>query len=462
MGRPLIRDVGTYLAQWEVIAMANDYVTFDEACELLGKTDSEVRALVAEGKLRELRDGNQIFFKKDDLNQIAAAEGSSIVDLAAAAEEFGDIPSAEGNAESFASALSSFKDESSSMGILDESPRAMPDDFGFDDEPKSEAPREAGSSFKLVQDDEDASPLVELTSDSFPEHLPAAKPEPTIHAAETPELTSEIDLLSDSDDASAGLSPLGGISPDIELSPAPQAEAAGGIDLEVPDFGLSGSSIISLEPDLDDAAPSPAKPAAGAGAGAKKGISVFDEDELQIDADPMGETRISSGMDELEAVGSGSGLLDITQESDDTSLGAALLDVISPTEGGGETAADESEPEIVSAEAEDTVEDSDAMVAVGEPGEGAYAEAAVAMPTVAAPRMAASVAVAGATPMNVTMILGLVALAITGLATAGQIQGVWPSFLDLVAKDVIHYSVFGGLAAIALGMGIWGILAGRK
>lgn len=448
--------------------MANDYVTFDEACELLGKTDAEVRSLVAEGKLRELRDGNQIYFKKADLNQIAAAEGSSIVDLAAAAEEIGDMPG--GDVESFASALSSLKDESSSMGILDESPQAMPEELGLAEEPAPAAPAESPSSFKLVQDDEDASPVVELTSDSFPEHLPAAaKSEPVASGPQATELTSEIDLLSDSDDASAGLSPLGGISPDIELSPAPQAEAAGAAELEVPDFGLSGSSIISLEPDVDEVAPSPAKPAvsgagAGAGASAKKGISVFDEDELQIDADPMGETRISSGMDELEAVGSGSGLLDITQESDDTSLGAALLDVISPTEAAGETAADESEPEIVSSEAEETVEDSGAVVAVEEHAEEAYAEApaAVAATAVAAPRMAASVAVAGATPMNVTLIIGLVALAVTGLATAGQIQGVWPSFLDLVARDIIHYSVFGGLAVIALGMGIWGILAGRK
>lgn len=447
--------------------MANEYVTFDEACELLGKSDSEVRAMVAEGKLRELRDGNQIFFKRADLNEVAAAEGSSIVDLAAAAEELGDGPESEGDVDSFASALSSLKDESSSMGILDESPPAAPDDLGFADEPAEPAsPQASGSSFKLVEDDEDASPLIELTSDSFPENLPAAGKE-TEDADElggpgpqAVELTSEIDLLGE--ESSAGLSPLGGISPDIELSPSPQAQAAGGEpeELEMPDLGLSGSSIISLEPDIEDEAP-PAKSAPAAPAG-KKGISVFDDDELQIDADPMGETRISSGMDELEAVGSGSGLLDITQESDDTSLGAALLDVISPTEAAGETADDSSEPEIVSAEAEETVEDSGALVAVEDHAEASYAEAAAGPAVMAAPRMAASVAMTGAVPMNTCLIVALVALAVTGLATAGQIQGVWPSFLDFIAKDVLHYSVFGGLGAIVLGMGIWGILAGRK
>ena len=66
--------------------------------------------------------------------------------------------------------------------------------------------------------------------------------------------------------------------------------------------------------------------------GGKVGISVFDDDELKVDVDPMGETRISAGVAEMETVGSGSGLLDLTQESDDTSLGAELLDVISPTD----------------------------------------------------------------------------------------------------------------------------------
>ncbi len=71
------------------------------------------------------------------------------------------------------------------------------------------------------------------------------------------------------------------------------------------------------------------------------GISVFDADELDT-ADPMAQTHVSSaGFDDeelaLESVGSGSGLLDLTRESDDTSLGAELLDEIYP--GGGDTGA---------------------------------------------------------------------------------------------------------------------------
>lgn len=66
------------------------------------------------------------------------------------------------------------------------------------------------------------------------------------------------------------------------------------------------------------------------------GISVFDAGEID-EADPMTQTVVTPMDDEeelaLESVGSGSGLLDLTQESDDTSLGAELLDEIYP---GGE------------------------------------------------------------------------------------------------------------------------------
>ena len=67
------------------------------------------------------------------------------------------------------------------------------------------------------------------------------------------------------------------------------------------------------------------------------GISVFDAGEVE-DADPSAKTVVTQPaiQDEelvLDSVGSGSGLLDLTRESDDTSLGAELLDEIYP---GGE------------------------------------------------------------------------------------------------------------------------------
>jgi hypothetical protein len=65
--------------------------------------------------------------------------------------------------------------------------------------------------------------------------------------------------------------------------------------------------------------------------GSRVGINVFGEENEE--ADPMAQTNVSPAMRDqlsLEAIGSGSGLLDLTRESDDTSLGADTLDEIAP------------------------------------------------------------------------------------------------------------------------------------
>lgn len=70
---------------------------------------------------------------------------------------------------------------------------------------------------------------------------------------------------------------------------------------------------------------------------AGSGVSIFESGEMEL-ADPAAQTHVteSSSMDDealaLESVGSGSGLLDLTRESDDTSLGAELLDEIYPSD----------------------------------------------------------------------------------------------------------------------------------
>ncbi|MFG0329644.1 MAG: hypothetical protein ACF8PN_07050 [Phycisphaerales bacterium] len=61
------------------------------------------------------------------------------------------------------------------------------------------------------------------------------------------------------------------------------------------------------------------------------GVSIFDADELET-ADPAAATQISDTVAPapefaLDNQGSGSGLLDLTRESDDTSLGAVLDDI---------------------------------------------------------------------------------------------------------------------------------------
>lgn len=124
----------------------------------------------------------------------------------------------------------------------------------------------------------------------------------------------------------------GGGSDDVLLEAAEDSLPAVG--------GSGGTSIIGLLSTEDDepkpAAP-PARPnpmqSAKEGTGPGLGV-VFEDDEIDIDADPMAKTQITpaGGQDRGEGSGGGSGMLELTRESDDTSLGAELLDEIYPGE----------------------------------------------------------------------------------------------------------------------------------
>jgi hypothetical protein len=94
------------------------------------------------------------------------------------------------------------------------------------------------------------------------------------------------------------------------------------------DLGLSGTSAGAA---AQGGTRSGGSGLSGSVGGSRVGINVFGDDAGE--ADPMAQTNVSPAMRDqlsLEAVGSGSGLLDLTRESDDTSLGADTLDEIAP------------------------------------------------------------------------------------------------------------------------------------
>ncbi len=110
------------------------------------------------------------------------------------------------------------------------------------------------------------------------------------------------------------------------------ASAAGASGTSIPLADSGDTDAIDLKGETDIAGGSSIRDATG--------VSVFDAGEIEP-ADPQAQTQVTSPiMDDeelaLESVGSGSGLLDLTRESDDTSLGAELLDEIYP---GGDSSA---------------------------------------------------------------------------------------------------------------------------
>lgn len=108
---------------------------------------------------------------------------------------------------------------------------------------------------------------------------------------------------------------------DEDHIPLADEKQGSGLSLSLEDSGAGSGSGISLDE----------------GAKEKSGISIFDTEDLDS-SDPSAVTQVSStGAPELtmESVGSGSGLLDLTREGDDTSLGADLLEEVYQGDEGG-------------------------------------------------------------------------------------------------------------------------------
>jgi hypothetical protein len=141
----------------------------------------------------------------------------------------------------------------------------------------------------------------------------------------------QIDLLSggdeDTGDSVLDLDAPGGSGLDLAATSDSGLGLTGGEAPGGSGMGLSGSDI-------------------GGGQGASGGSSMMDLSgagtsnaetdfgSLSDQEDPSGGTQVGAAFEELslEAVGSGSGLLDLTRESDDTSLGAELLEEVYSSE----------------------------------------------------------------------------------------------------------------------------------
>jgi excisionase family DNA binding protein len=162
-----------------------------------------------------------------------------------------------------------------------------------------------------------------------------------------------------------------------------------------------------------------------------EGISIFDDEDLEIEAaDPMAKTQIAPSLEDqiaLEGVGSGSGLLDLTRESDDTSLGAEVLDNIDVDQVVGSTPEPEPyhpQPAAVSSEPQ--------VVEAADPTAGLFS----------------GFAIATAALMVLLMVVALAAM-----------QGVVPGFVATLKEEITL--VLGGSAVVILIAGVIGYFIGK-
>jgi hypothetical protein len=241
--------------------------------------------------------------------------------------------------------------------------------------------------------------------------------------------------VDDIDALAAEINPMVGSGMD-ESSTDGASESA--IELLPVDATDGGTDAISLEETGDHLVPAP--PSKEDTVITPAGVSVFDEDELAgMDADPMAKTQIAPSVtDELSIEGGGgSGLMDMTRESDDTSLGAELLDEIYS---GDETQPDKAPPPEVGGQGE----------AFGQ----------IEEPAVRVPRMVVQVDDPFGGLFTGLVVVAVVLLGFAGLVGAGLVVGTLPGFIGQLASIWFIWPII-AVVVTAIGLGL-GYVLGKQ
>jgi len=176
------------------------------------------------------------------------------------------------------------------------------------------------------------------------------------------------------------------------------------------------------------------------------GVDVVDASDENLEmVDPLAQTQLAPDLaDQVDLDSSGSGLLDLTREADDTSLGAELLEEIYP---GGEEGGESQVP---------TQMNLDVPVPVETGGQGMELQ----------PAPLAEYAVAGGTfdpsssSYGVMMLVPLLLMAYLGFVAAASLTDVRPKVLETIAGS-IWYVVGGGAGLALLIFVIGSVLAGQ-
>jgi len=234
------------------------------------------------------------------------------------------------------------------------------------------------------------------------------------------------------------------------------------------DSGVSlspgASDIVSLEGvDAEDTATG-AKVTKRASEGSSVpsvGINVFDDDELDEHVDPLAQTAVSdvAGLG-LDGSGGGSGILDLTRESDDTSLGRELLEEIYTGEG---------EPEAPPAKKKKADIDDGTRAGLDKaiPATDAEVEAVSAAADAAMPRARAVVTEvyeyapdAVTRSLTAAMVVTVAVMWIGGLGAAAMVRTTMPGLLQKVYDNLLIFTG-GSLVLAGIAAGVTYMLAKR-
>lgn len=176
----------------------------------------------------------------------------------------------------------------------------------------------------------------------------------------------------------------------------------------------------------------------------QSGVSIFDADELE-EADPSAQTQISdTGATDfaLDPSSSGSGLLDLTREVDDTSLGADLLEDVYA----GDTLGEEA---VTAPEGSELFESTGAQTNVGAGGQAAGLTMVVEHvdPGWSGFATGAFLGAGGAIILSMTVVIG-------------ALTGGFSQLVQMIGDQPMIW--MGAPAAAALVLGLLGAMIGKK
>lgn len=457
--------------------MAGLFYSLKETAQRLGKTEDEVKLLARDGRLREFRDGSNLLFKIDEVNALLGQgadmdfESGELETAEPAALELDDIGFEGGEEEPAALEMDDmgFEGEEMEAGEPDalevedigleniEVDAAQGDEVPLEEQTAAafaEGAAEMDESvdedvFALDEADADAEALTlepmgeaELTSELG---LAAEETDDEGTTAEEQELlflAEDEPSLADDDQPSLSDSLADGTEEEISLA-AESGVLASDTDISDMDTAITGAGVNVLDE-------------------SSSGFSVTDDSMAETALGPAGSTGEAS-LEEIEddvsldSFGSGSGLLDLSLQADDTSLGG-ILDEIYTSEG-GEGDASDSGPTAIA-------EEGGAFDEFGADVEQPVGEEDLPLPDPVAP-MPATVGAAyvEALPDAQSNILGmllflpLLALLYTAIVTISGMYNVMPSILTSV-QGIIWY-ILGGAIFVSLIVVAASFMAGR-
>lgn len=358
--------------------MAGMFYSIEEAAEKLNKSIEQVEELVEQRKLREFRDGNKVLFKVDEVESLMADTGLIASQAEPKAEE------------------TDLNIEDLDLSVADET-QAEP--AGQPEQPEPSAQAEP------VGESEELEPLAQGGT------------------GEDLSLESDLDIFGEDDQPKLDAEPDDSEKTELSLSVDDEQGSTQGLQLTNEDTATT-----------------------------QEGINVLDQtdSEYSLTEDTQAETKAMEEASTLEDIesdvnldsfGSGSGLLDLSLQADDTSLGGILDEIYTP-EGG------EEEIPAAGASAADVAAEAEQMMA----GEQAAAGPAIMAGGYVEPEPDLSSNVFGFVlliPLAV-IIYGLIA------TLAGQF-GILPS---VVPHGMMSIYILGGLLVVGLILSIYGYMAG--